>query len=98
LNTNQNIGYFIFRAKASADDVLVLYSGFVFRLVIAYGREVGLLKRSVENGLVKFQDTPQSLELECQTSLLPRLSAALRGLQVCFPNFTRLYRVLPTLN
>ncbi|XP_048484524.1 nucleolar protein 6 [Plutella xylostella] len=59
----------------------VLKSGYVFRLEIAHPKEITLLRKEVEGGVVKYRDTEESLNLQLNTVLMPRLRGALHGLQ-----------------
>jgi len=74
--------------KTFADGVIVVHEGYVFHLVIAYQRDIAMLKRSLEGGLIKYRDNAQSQQLERDIVILPRLSAALRGLQAQHPAFS----------
>ena len=74
--------------KTFPDGVVVVYEGYVFHLVIAYQRDIALLKRTLEDGIIKYRDNAQSQQLERDIVILPRLSAALRGLQAQHPAFS----------
>ncbi|XP_063539795.1 nucleolar protein 6 isoform X2 [Cydia strobilella] len=65
----------------------VLKNGLVFRLVIAHPKEITLLRREVENGVVKFKESEESVRLQRDTVLLPRLRGALHGLHQRHPSF-----------
>lgn len=53
---------------------------FLFRFTIAVPREVALLKKEVtQKGVTKYRDTPESLQLERDTVLLPRLTVCLHS-------------------
>ncbi|XP_063383076.1 nucleolar protein 6 [Cydia fagiglandana] len=65
----------------------VLKNGLVFRLVIAHPKEITLLRREVENGVVKFKESEESIKLQRDTVLLPRLRGALHGLHQRHPSF-----------
>ena len=81
-------------AQVFVDHIITEHNGFVFKLVIAYKREVALLKRIVEpTGIVKSYDNPESLLLHRQTQIRPKLSAALRGLQAQQPAFSSAVRL-----
>ena len=57
----------------------VLKNGFIFRLLIAHAKEITLLRRNVEKGVVKFKETEESLTFQRESFLLPRLRGALHG-------------------
>ncbi|XP_063367938.1 nucleolar protein 6 [Cydia amplana] len=65
----------------------VLKNGLVFRLVIAHPKEITLLRKEVENGVVKFKESDESIKLQRDTVLLPRLRGALHGLHQRHPSF-----------
>ncbi|XP_017602061.1 PREDICTED: nucleolar protein 6 [Corvus brachyrhynchos] len=67
--------------KASQD-------GYVFRLQVAYHREPLILKEVVTpEGMLKYQDTEESRQLELETLHLPYLTSSLHGLQQQHPVF-----------
>ena len=59
-------------AKVFPDRVLVVQDGYVFNLVIAYQRDIALLKRTVDDGVVKYRDNAQSQLLDRDINILPR--------------------------
>ncbi|XP_050563748.1 nucleolar protein 6 [Spodoptera frugiperda] len=65
----------------------VLRDGITFRLEISHPKEITLLRKEIENGVAKFRDTEESLQLQCDTVLLPRLRGALHGLHQKHPSF-----------
>uniref|UniRef100_A0A2A4JMG6 Nucleolar protein 6 n=1 Tax=Heliothis virescens TaxID=7102 RepID=A0A2A4JMG6_HELVI len=65
----------------------VLKDGLVFRLEIGHPKEITLLKREIENGVVKFRESEESVRLQCHTVLMPRLRGALHGLHQKHPSF-----------
>ncbi|CAG5059007.1 unnamed protein product [Parnassius apollo] len=65
----------------------VLVDGYVFRLKIAHPKEITLLRREMENGVVKYKESEESINLQCETLLLPRLRGALHGLHQKHPAF-----------
>ncbi|XP_073959945.1 nucleolar protein 6 Mat89Ba [Choristoneura fumiferana] len=73
--------------QAYATHIDVLKNGLVFRLVIAHPKEITLLRREVENGVVKFKESEESIKLQCDTVLMPRLRGALHGLHQRHPSF-----------
>ncbi|KAM6470906.1 nucleolar protein 6 [Liasis olivaceus] len=63
--------------------------GYVFRLQVAYHREPQILKEVVTpQGMLKYQDTPESQKLELETLHLPFLTSSLHGLQQQYPAFS----------
>ncbi|XP_013142491.1 PREDICTED: nucleolar protein 6 [Papilio polytes] len=65
----------------------VLKSGLVFRLRIAHPKEVTLLQRETEEGVVKHRSSEEAVKLQCETVLLPRVRGALHGLQQKYPAY-----------
>ncbi|XP_063151962.1 nucleolar protein 6 [Candoia aspera] len=62
--------------------------GYVFRLQVAYHREPQILKEVVTpEGMLKYQDTPESQQLELEMLHLPFLTSSLHGLQQQYPAF-----------
>ncbi|XP_064073088.1 nucleolar protein 6 [Vanessa tameamea] len=80
--------------QAYDSHVDVLKNGLVFRLQIAHPKEITLLRRQVEGGVVKFKESAESVELERETVALPRLRGALHGLQRRHPGFGATARLL----
>ncbi|CAH2258725.1 jg5406 [Pararge aegeria aegeria] len=66
-------------AHAHDSHVDVLKNGLVFRLQVAHAKEVTLLRRDVQRGVVKFAESEDSVSLQCETVILPRLRGALHG-------------------
>ncbi|XP_072937991.1 nucleolar protein 6 [Epargyreus clarus] len=65
----------------------VLKNGLVFRLQITHPKEVTLLRREVQKGVVKFKESEDSVKLQCDTVLMPRLRGALHGLHTKYPAY-----------
>ncbi|CAG9790746.1 unnamed protein product [Diatraea saccharalis] len=65
--------------QAYPTHVDVLKRGLVYRLEIAHPKEITLLRKEMDNGVVKFRDTEESERLRRDVELLPRLRAALHG-------------------
>ncbi|XP_057371502.1 nucleolar protein 6-like [Daphnia carinata] len=81
-------------ARAFIDHVIVERKGYIFKLVIAYHRDVALLKRLVEpNGIVKYRDNPESLLLQRDQEITPKLATALRALQAEQPSYSAAVRL-----
>lgn len=58
----------------------ILYYGLVFRIVLFHPKEVSLIKKHQdEHGVVSFRDTPESLKLEQDFCVVPRVVGALNG-------------------
>uniref|UniRef100_S4NST8 Nucleolar protein 6 n=1 Tax=Pararge aegeria TaxID=116150 RepID=S4NST8_9NEOP len=74
-------------AHAHDSHVDVLKNGLVFRLQVAHAKEVTLLRRDVQRGVVKFAESEDSVSLQCETVILPRLRGALHGLHQKQPAF-----------
>ncbi|XP_066195759.1 nucleolar protein 6 [Sylvia atricapilla] len=72
----------------------VYKDGYVFRLQVAYHREPLILKEVVTpEGMLKYQDTEESLQLELETLHLPYLTSSLHGLQQQHPVFSSTSRL-----
>ncbi|WAQ98963.1 NOL6-like protein [Mya arenaria] len=71
--------------RPSVNYVDILKDNYVFRLVLAYTREISLLKSvySSDGKLMK-RDTEEALKLERETIALPRLTSILHGTTVRF--------------
>lgn len=65
--------------QASPTHIDVLKNGLVFRLEIAHPKEITLLRREKENGVVKYRESEESERLQNETVLLPKLRGALHG-------------------
>ncbi|KAM3958506.1 LOW QUALITY PROTEIN: nucleolar protein 6 Mat89Ba [Aphomia sociella] len=78
---------FSLATQAHPTHVDVLKDGLVFRLVIAHPKEITLLRRYNENGVVKYKDNEESIQLHYDTVVLPRLTGALHGLHQQQPAF-----------
>lgn len=66
----------------------VFKDGFVFRLRVAYAREIVLLKETVlPDGKITYRDTHESLQLGKMTLHLPKLTGAISGLSLQHPGF-----------
>lgn len=74
--------------RVGATFVDVLKDHYVFRLVLAYTKEIVMLKtiRTAE-GMIRMRDTEDSLRLERETKALPRLTSTLHGLQQQYNSF-----------
>ncbi|XP_057323676.1 nucleolar protein 6 [Microplitis mediator] len=76
------------KAKANVSHVDIFREGFVFRLRVAHQKEIAFMKRIVdENGVIKYRDNEESLELENKLFHLPKLTGALYGLHSQQPSF-----------
>ncbi|CAH2087303.1 unnamed protein product [Euphydryas editha] len=73
--------------QACASHVDVLRSGLVFRLRVAHPKELTLLRREAEGGVVRLRDGRESVALQRDTVLLPALRGALHGLHQRHPCF-----------
>lgn len=59
-------------------NVIIFLDGFLFRFKIGVSREIALLKKEVSlKGITKYRDTPDSLQLEQESVLLPRVNVSL---------------------
>ncbi|KAL4228055.1 Nucleolar protein 6 [Mactra antiquata] len=72
----------------------VLKDNYVFRVVLAYVGEIGLLKTfHSEDGKVLKRDTDEALKLEREIIGLPRLTSTLHGLAQQHPSFSTTTRL-----
>ncbi|XP_078616347.1 nucleolar protein 6-like [Branchiostoma floridae x Branchiostoma japonicum] len=80
--------------SAATGHVDIAMGGFVFRLVIAYHREVNILKlEKTAEGLLRERDNEASRRLERETVMLPKLTSALHGLQQLYSSFSGCLRL-----
>ncbi|XP_067887760.1 nucleolar protein 6 [Heterodontus francisci] len=69
-------------SQPSATHVDVYQDGYVFRVQVGYHREPLILKEiQTPDGMLKYRDTEESLQLELETIHLPYLTSTLHGLQ-----------------
>eukprot|EP00058_Branchiostoma_floridae_P009064 XP_002594552.1 hypothetical protein BRAFLDRAFT_279825 [Branchiostoma floridae] len=80
--------------SAATGHVDIAMGGFVFQLVIAYHREVNILKlEKTAEGLLRERDNEASRHLERETVMLPKLTSALHGLQQLYSSFSGCLRL-----
>lgn len=66
----------------------ILKDGYVFRLKVIHQKEIALMKQEIStNGILKYRDSPESIEMEKETIILPKITSALHGLYQQFPAF-----------
>lgn len=75
------------KAQANPSYINVYQDGFVFRLRVAHQKEIALIKQVKEDGVIKYKDNKESIELENKLFHLPKLSSALHGLHSQQPSF-----------
>ncbi|XP_038646615.1 nucleolar protein 6 [Scyliorhinus canicula] len=69
-------------SQLSSTHVDVYKDGYVFRVQVGYHREPLILKEiHTPDGMLKYRDTEESLQLELETVHLPYLTSTLHGLQ-----------------
>ncbi|XP_078407472.1 nucleolar protein 6 [Cetorhinus maximus] len=69
-------------SQPSTTHVDVYKDGYVFRVQVGYHREPLILKEiQTPDGMLKYRDTEESLQLELETIHLPYLTSTLHGLQ-----------------
>ncbi|XP_018301266.1 nucleolar protein 6 [Mycetomoellerius zeteki] len=73
--------------QANPSYIDVYQNGFVFRLRVAHQKEIALMKQVKEDGVIKYRDNEESIELENKLFHLPKLSSALHGLHSQQPSF-----------
>ncbi|GAB6018990.1 Nucleolar protein 6 [Chamberlinius hualienensis] len=72
----------------------VVKNGFVFRLIVATSREVVALKSLTSpTGMLKYDDTDESIALQVRIDLLPKLTSALHGLNMQHSAFGTICRL-----
>ncbi|XP_065166776.1 nucleolar protein 6-like [Atheta coriaria] len=70
------------------DHIDLFYQGYVFRLRLHHPKEIALLKKDVTaDGLTFYKDTDESLRLERNLEILPKISGALNGLHQANPSY-----------
>lgn len=70
----------LFKVMVNIIKIFIYQDGFVFRLRIAHQKEIAFLKHQVdEDGIIKYRDNEESIELEKKLFQLPKLSSALHG-------------------
>lgn len=75
-------------AQGSLHYTDVFKDGYLFRLRIANQKEIALMKQQIgEDGIIKYRDTEESVELERRLFHLPTLTGALHGLHCQQPSF-----------
>ncbi|KAF7989496.1 hypothetical protein HCN44_008170 [Aphidius gifuensis] len=70
------------------DKNLIIYkSGYVFVVEIAQQKEIALIKKIDNNGVIEYKNNNESIKLEKKLFHLPKLSSALHGLHSQQPSF-----------
>ena len=60
--------------------VCVSQDGYVFRLKLGVSREVGVLRMvRLPEGMLKMEDTPESMAVEAEITTMPELTTVLQG-------------------
>ncbi|EFN82278.1 Nucleolar protein 6 [Harpegnathos saltator] len=75
------------KVQANPSYVDVMQDGFIFRLRVAIQKEIALVKQIKADGVIKYRDNEESIELENKLFHLPQLSSALHGLYSQQPSF-----------
>ncbi|KAK0168959.1 hypothetical protein PV327_002715 [Microctonus hyperodae] len=76
------------KAKANAKYIDVFKNGFAFRLIVAHQKEIALMKQEIDkDGVIKYRDNDESIELENKLFNLPKLTGAFHGLHSQQPTF-----------
>lgn len=79
---------FHLKTKGFENHVIIYKSGFVFRIEIAQQKEIAYVKQQIDdNGVIKYRDNEESIELENKLYNLPKLSSVLHGLHSQQPSF-----------
>lgn len=67
-------------SSVTLDYLDIFYEGVVFRFRLFVPKELVLLKKTVDNeGVVSYKDNEESLELEREMEILPKITSALSG-------------------
>ncbi|XP_066143685.1 nucleolar protein 6 isoform X2 [Euwallacea fornicatus] len=75
-------------STVTKDYLEVFYQGLVFRYTLYVAKEVALMKKELsENGGTAYVDNQISLAYQKRLNVLPKINAALKGLQIQFPSF-----------
>ncbi|XP_052891301.1 nucleolar protein 6 [Anopheles moucheti] len=76
-------------AQAYSDYLDVLYENYLFRFVIIHQREISILREYLSDNKVTRlqQDTEESIALEMQATILPKLTGILHGLHQQYFSF-----------
>ncbi|XP_046624374.1 nucleolar protein 6 isoform X1 [Neodiprion virginianus] len=76
------------KAQGGLNYIDVMKGGFVFRLTVAHQKELVLLKQQIgDDGVIRYRDNEESIELEKKLFHLPKLTSALHGLHSQVPSF-----------
>lgn len=71
---------FKLKTRGTVDGIDILKSGIHFNFIISHPKELGLLKKEVtDKGILQYRDTPESIKMEQQTVVLPKLTSALHA-------------------
>ncbi|XP_055636770.1 nucleolar protein 6 [Toxorhynchites rutilus septentrionalis] len=75
--------------QACADYLDVLYAKYVFRFRIVHQREISILREYISSNKVTrlYRDSDQSIQLEMQATILPKLTSILHGLHQQYFSF-----------
>lgn len=75
-------------SQASQDYIDIYYEGFVFRYLLNVPKEIGLMKKeATNNGEMRFRESRESIIMEKNLAILPKVSGALKGLQSMYPSY-----------
>ncbi|XP_066258902.1 nucleolar protein 6 [Euwallacea similis] len=75
-------------STVTKDYLEVLYQGLVFHYTLYVVKEVALMKKELsQNGSTAYVNNQLSLVYEKRLNVLPKVNAALKGLQMQFPSF-----------
>ncbi|KAF6211041.1 hypothetical protein GE061_014154 [Apolygus lucorum] len=70
-----------YKTQVTPDFLEVFRDGFIFRIFLAYSKQIGILKQRIgESGLKQYRDTDESVAIEKKFINLPKLTGALYGL------------------
>lgn len=70
------------------DHIDIMKNGFVFRFRIYYPGEISLIKKELmPDGMIRYRDTEESLNLERSMVQLPTLTSSLHGLSAQYPSY-----------
>uniref|UniRef100_A0A0A9W1N5 Nucleolar protein 6 n=3 Tax=Lygus hesperus TaxID=30085 RepID=A0A0A9W1N5_LYGHE len=76
------------KTQVTPEFLVVFRDGFIFRIFLAYSKQIGILKQRVgESGLRQYRDTNESIAIEKKFINLPKLTGALYGLSQQYSAF-----------
>ncbi|XP_030756647.1 nucleolar protein 6 [Sitophilus oryzae] len=76
------------KSRVTKNHLDVFYEGLIFRYILYVPKEVALMKKATsDSGVVKYVESQNTLNIERDLNILPKIIGALKGLQLQFPSF-----------